>query len=310
MDKRRYARAPAHWLVLNASQLNARHFWNRIGGGNSKDVYQTRLNTSAATPVVTKVGHYRWSDDRHKASEIVREMLYLEYLRGLPGVPLLLGAYHSGSGNNKTTTLVVRDSGGRRVITRGLHPYKKEHPSELYTKLAQEQPLALALAILSCFQSFAERGGCLLFDFTPRQFTVSHVNSTVRFELVDVPSVAAGPLYEALYHHEPTLVRRCNESSQCPMTKNYHACQFTTLNSSGVAAFCPWNCPGGWQSGAPEARGSCVLTGPSAVGASGSCEPINGLTHAYDVASKPWLLPFIAPHSKAVSSCADAARTR
>ena len=199
MDKRRYARAPAHWLVLNASQLNARHFWNRIGGGNSKDVYQTRLNTSAATPVVTKVGHYRWSDDRHKASEIVREMLYLEYLRGLPGVPLLLGAYHSGSGNNKTTTLVVRDSGGRRVITGGLHPYKKEHPSELYTKLAQEQPLALALAILSCFQSFAERGGCLLFDFTPRQFTVSHVNSTVRFELVDVPSVAAGPLYEALY---------------------------------------------------------------------------------------------------------------
>ena len=33
---------------------------------------------------------------------------------------------------------------------------------------------------------------------------------------------------------------------------------------------------------------------------SGLCSPLSHLTHAYDVATKPWLLPAVAQHSQAV----------
>ena len=58
----------------------------------------------------------------------------------------------------------------------------------------------------------------------------------------------------------------------CPPTKNNHSCRR------------PGSCEAGAR-GAPEARGKCVR---------GTCALLSEKTHVYDVANRPWLLPYIA----------------
>ena len=64
----------------------------------------------------------------------------------------------------------------------------------------------------------------------------------------------------------------CESDHDCPWTRESHWCR--------GAGSC--QAP---SRGAPEARGKCVK---------GTCMRLSEKTHVYDVANRPWLLPFIA----------------
>ena len=65
---------------------------------------------------------------------------------------------------------------------------------------------------------------------------------------------------------------KCDTDDDCPPTKNNHSCRR------------PGSCEPGAR-GAPEARGKCV---------EGTCALLSEKTHVYDVANRPWLLPYVA----------------
>ncbi len=65
---------------------------------------------------------------------------------------------------------------------------------------------------------------------------------------------------------------KCQTDDDCPPTKNNHSCRR------------PGSCEAGAR-GAPEARGKCL---------EGTCALLSEKTHVYDVANRPWLLPYIA----------------
>ena len=65
---------------------------------------------------------------------------------------------------------------------------------------------------------------------------------------------------------------KCQTDDDCPPTKNNHSCRR------------PGSCEAGAR-GAPEARGKCR---------EGTCALLSEKTHVYDVANRPWLLPYVA----------------
>ena len=65
---------------------------------------------------------------------------------------------------------------------------------------------------------------------------------------------------------------KCQTDDDCPPTKNNHSCRR------------PGSCEAGAR-GAPEARGKCL---------NGVCALLSEKTHVWDVANRPWLLPYIA----------------
>ena len=105
------------------------------------------------------------------------ELLYLEALRGAPGIPELLGAWVE-DGN---VTYVVRDCG--QAIGAGTSG-KPSVMAPAYAQRAEHYPLELARALIACFQSFA--ANFLLEDFRAMQFTLDGKGDIY---LVDGPKV-------------------------------------------------------------------------------------------------------------------------
>merc|ERR1719421_2350820 len=65
---------------------------------------------------------------------------------------------------------------------------------------------------------------------------------------------------------------KCKRDADCPFTKESHSCRGAGTCERGAR-------------GAPEARGKCLK---------GTCALLSEKTHVYDVANRPWLLPYIA----------------
>lgn len=295
----------------------------RVYTGQKKKVF--RASTRQGVPVVVK------ACKNYNGMGLGDELEYLTALRGMDGVPKLLGGWHSKG----ISTWVVRDTGGS-TLGRTLRSAPLDNPkaAQVVAMLARTRPLALARAILACFHSFAELGGYFMYDFHPAQFTVAVLpDGAVSFELIDAPAPISGPLApesssglsrsRADHGKYPFGVRRaykwtanettgatlrggydlnyisqklpCRDNADCVRhgtTKAFHCC--CALPSSGGSGLVPYpipSCPHGLKSGAPETQGVC---------SSGTCTPISALTHVYDVAVKPWLLPLLVDHSDVV----------
>ena len=91
-------------------------------------------------------------------------LLYLEWLRGEPGIPWLWGGWTTPS-----RVVWIVSHGGDRVGTGKALSTHRAHFSPAYERRARERPLDLARAWLRCFRSFAEWGGFVLTDFKPEQ---------------------------------------------------------------------------------------------------------------------------------------------
>jgi hypothetical protein len=258
---------------------------------------------------------------RDKLGDAVHlELVFLEALRGAPGVPELLGAWREG----EHVWYAVAD-GGLPIGMAG-QPGKGTKAtvlSDQFIDLARREPLKLARALLRCFRSWAS-AGFLLDDFKAQQFTLDEKGDVY---LVDGPSLLrAFPVGEAVYratsHHllfqgkldkyagklkEATgaeerqkyaakvakfqaqldaLGEEKNNLAPPPSDCRKHAdCPSTKAHHAcGVAG----DCEAGAR-GAPESAGLCRA---------GACVAVGPWTHVFDVASRPWLLPGVVKYAE------------
>ncbi|KAH8044100.1 hypothetical protein JL722_14846 [Aureococcus anophagefferens] len=124
-----------------------------------------------------------------------------------------------------------------------------------YDRRATEEPVALAIAWLRCLRSFGERGGFVLTDFKPEQFTL---DSRGRISLPDLEPGGPRPCGAA----GPTLT--CARSHQ-----NHHGCRYADCANA---------------TGAPEL---------AACEADGACARFDWRAHVFDAATRSWIFPRI-----------------
>ena len=301
--------APATWSITREAQLE--HF-QLLSEGTAKSV---RAATFKRRRVIVKsdrssahVHAFRGGKADAAAasvaamhrSELRAELVYLEYLRGLPGVPDLLGGWVDGAG----VTYVVEDAGTPIHV---VHHDSRMKDVNKYMMLARRRPLGVARAILDCFRSFSEIGGFFLDDFAPHQFAFSGAPGSPRpprVYLVDGPKALAGrsPVADLIAampkpHALDARERACEGDDDCPGTSRQHCCCCPHKESTGVmAAECAGRrrlvhhnehtaCADGSR-GSPESKGLC---NPRK-----RCVPLSSRTHSFDVGAKTWLLPFLA----------------
>ena len=101
--------------------------------------------------------------------------------------------------------------------------------------------------------------------------------------LVDGPKVLqSSPLGDQVYrswhtrhNQEDNSPLACASDGDCPATHRLHSCRDSVCEPGSLPA--------------PEATGTCRDK---------ACLPISERTHIYDVANRPWLLPFIADRAR------------
>ena len=157
-----------------------------------KEVNISRLAGSAAPVVVKALQNAGAFAFGHRESDIAYfELLWLEYLRGEPGVPALYGGWMT----SEHLVWVVSHGGPLIGTIRDprVNHNRKKPPSMLsaYDEMAREDPLHLARSWLRCFRSFGERGGFVLTDFKVNQFTLGRDGEIY---LVDGPAPNSGPV--------------------------------------------------------------------------------------------------------------------
>ena len=246
----------------------------------------------------------------HRDSDIAYfELLWLEYLRGEPGVPALYGGWMT----SEHLVWVVSHGGPLIGTIRDprVNHNRKKPPSMLsaYDEMARENPLHLARSWLRCFRSFAERGGFVLTDFKVDQFTLGRDGEIY---LVDGPAPNSGPVAAFARRHftsgapdyiltkdnkntkpkhidlEPGAAASCGEdrkrSATCgKRTYDYHRCDSDAACKDGVTLL-----------GIPNSRSAPELTRCR----DDKCEAFDWRVHVFDVARRAWILPRIIALAK------------
>ena len=250
---------PAAWTVSRASDVGKGALQEIGAASKAKRVFRTHIGNESV--VLKRASGATGGDD------VYLEMVYLEALRGRPGVPRLRGAWREGD----AVVYVVDDCGAEMGQTPGL----KGKPVALaaaYRNRAAAAPLALARALLACFGSFAS-AGYVVDDFKAQQFTL---DARGLIYLVDGPRLLADSALGRAVARSPKIYnareRACAVDADCPFAKEHLSCRGAGTCERGAR-------------GAPEARGKCLK---------GTCALLSEKTHVYDVANRPWLLPYIA----------------
>ena len=260
------ATSPATWTVRSRNDLTG-----PITELYDKAKHVSRAHVKGRRVVVKTGGRHGLSNENRGAGVLYFELLYLEALRGAPGIPELLGAWVE-DGN---VTYVVRDCG--QAIGAGTSG-KPSILSTAYARRAEHSPLELARALLACFQSFA--GNFLLDDFRVTQFTL---DGKGHIYLVDGPKVLHNSslgdqvydVWGTRHNQEDNTALACAGDGDCPATHRLHSCLDNVCEPGSLPA--------------PEATGTCRDK---------ACLPVSARTHVYDVANRPWLLPFIANQAR------------
>lgn len=310
---------PSHWTVRSPDLLTADWEGKILSAGKHKRAHAARLRgkhgripdlrrQGSVIPVVVKspsggavptaVAARVRTESVDVAPHVHAEILYLEHLRGQPGVPWLFGAWF----RNGTLNYVVQHAG--TPLGNGLETV---HLSTSYREAASKNPLVLAAALLRCFQSFGE-GGYFMEDFLPKQFFLDGKGDRAVVYLVDGPRALSGPVYDLLkaepekfagqlWPHAPQ--GSCLSASDCQPTKWSHCC----CRAQGRASACPKG-----SIGAPEARGQCNLNASEGRGAAGRCAAISLETVIFDVAAKGYMLPLLAQAAPMLQNLIDEMR--
>ena len=284
--------APSWWHATGNAALVLKK-GTRAGGGIMKKVSLNTIRVGG-TNVSVVVKSVRNEESVASLRTLKMEMLFLEYLRGEPGIPQLHGAFFDTAGKLHA---VVQRCGVQLGTFEKQRPRKRRYKKEIlgrgYLRMARANPIGVARAWVLLFRSFAERGGFLLHDFTPRQFMYTYEYGVPSIYLVDGPSLHWSPIAEATGVMAPAP-NQCSVSAECTGLKSYHCCcpnsddKITTSPTKG--AVCP---PG--STGAPESHGICGSHGA----APGSCAPFTHKGHLYDLGGKRWILPGLLKWARA-----------
>ena len=292
------ASAPPHWRVLSPDDLDNRT--DHLSHGGQKDVWLSQLRDGGEKVVVKSHHDARAFAFGKRASDIAYfELLYLEYLRGEPGVPTL----HGGWTTAHSVVWVTSHDGA--TIGQGTgyvdHAHHKHSPlllSPAYAGRARDAPLDLARAWLRCFRSFAERGGFVLTDFKPAQFALDGLG---RLTLVDGPAPNTGDVATFARRHflkgHPSKIHVPGSADPKPDHLDLEPGLPWPCGGHGAASaahycakrtyayhHCRENCEEGSR-GAPEIA-ACA-------GDPAACAPFDWRVHVYDLAARSWLFPLI-----------------
>ena len=272
---------PVAWTVRRKSDVQ---LWEKISS-KAKTVYRGSMR---GAPVIVKGKGRHAAQGDYGGDVLWEEMIYLEALRGEPGIVPLHGAWFSDDARH--VSFVVGDCGPPIGKT------SRDKPplmSRAFDKRARKRPLELAKAILECFGAWASRG-YILDDFKAQQFAMDDADGTVC--MVDGPKrLTESPLGKAALRRWPlkgvgrrsvprvlnNTARACRKDTDCPAFKENLSCR----GEPGIHTPCETGAVG-----APESRGTCL---------DGACLLLSEKTHVFDVANRPWLLPFI--HDRATS---------
>ena len=268
---------PQWWQVTAPTQLDLQNFTN-LGNGVFKQAMIGHLRPpNDDHRVVIKIA--RRSEEFEKANSLHLELVYLEYLRWMPGIPWLYGAFFDKDGD---LSYVVEDAGEQ--IGRGGN--MRSGLSGLYCYAARSNPLALVKAIFAVFESYSEKGGFILTDFKSDQFTLKKQRDCAGYVvyLVDGPLSTHGDCSEFLKRKYP-----CPNSPDRVHHKNNNAVQ--------TCCFVPPTEPGASE---PSSPGDVqVFTFNKRVeGSCRSASMVQASKHVSDVATREWLLPFIIEEAR------------
>jgi hypothetical protein len=313
------ARPLEGWTISHRRDIQGR--MRLVTRGNAKQVL--RGGTFRNQSIIVKGSSANHTRDK-LGDAVHLELVFLEALRGAPGVPELLGAWREG----EHVWYAVAD-GGLPIGMAG-QPGKGTKAtvlSDQFIDLARREPLKLARALLRCFRSWAS-AGFLLDDFKAQQFTLDEKGDVY---LVDGPSLLrAFPVGEAVYratsHHLlfqgklDKYAGKLKEATGAEERQKYAAkvakfqAQLDALGEekNNLApppsdcrkhADCPstkahhacgsgGDCEAGAR-GAPESAGLCRA---------GACVAVGPWTHVFDTASRPWLLPGVVKYAEDAAS--------
>ncbi|KAH8047484.1 serine/threonine kinase [Aureococcus anophagefferens] len=281
--------APKHWRVRGPSDVDDAHV-ETLSANGQKSVNSSRLADGGAKVVVKSHHNTHEFAFGKRASDIAYfELLYLEYLRGEPGVPTL----HGGWTTAHSVVWVTSHDGA--TIGQGTgyvdHAHHKHSPlllSPAYAGRARDAPLDLARAWLRCFRSFAERGGFVLTDFKPAQFALDGLG---RLTLVDGPAPNTGAVATFARRHflagHPSKIH-----VRAPRTKPDHL---------DLEPGLPWPCGGHGAASAAHycakrtsayhhCREDCEEVAArrksACAGDPAACAPFDWRVHVYDLAAR------------------------
>ena len=201
----------------------------------------------------------------------LHECMFLETLRGQPGIPRLFGGWFDG----RRFKYVVSRHGDRLC----------DHVAESGLNLLREQPFAAAQSLLRCFQSFAELGDYYLMDFNCKQFTVAFEHTLPVVYLIDAPLQRHGlGGASGIDAETPQTVLACSEDDEC--------------RDGGREARSKWLPPGliGKTFDQPAWCEKDAIRHGSLVSRGGHCKlsmaHYSSKTHVVDVARHHFMLPF------------------
>ena len=136
---------PVAWTVRRKSDVQ---LWEKISS-KAKTVYRGSMR---GAPVIVKGKGRHAAQGDYGGDVLWEEMIYLEALRGEPGIVPLHGAWFSDDARH--VSFVVGDCGPPIGKT------SRDKPplmSRAFDKRARKRPLELAKAILECFGAWASR---------------------------------------------------------------------------------------------------------------------------------------------------------
>merc|ERR1719263_2048175 len=312
------ARPLEEWTVAHRRDIQGR--MRLVTRGNAKQVL--RGGTYRNRSIIVKGSSANHTRD--KLGEAVHlELVFLESLRGAPGVPELLGAWREG----EHVWYAVAD-GGRPIGTAG-QPGKGSKATVLsseFIELARHKPLKLARALLRCFRSWAS-AGFLLDDFKAQQFTLDGRGDVY---LVDGPSLLrAFPVGEAVYratsHHLLFQGKLDKYGAKLKEATSAGDGEGIAKYAAKVAKFReqldalgeeknnlpppPSSCLKNADCPSTKAHHACGVDGDCEAGArgapesaglcrAGACVAVGPWTHVFDTASRPWLLPGVVKYAE------------
>jgi hypothetical protein len=150
---------PVAWTVRQRSDVEL----GEMISAKAKKVYRGSMR---GAPVIVKGKGRHATQGDYGGDVLWEEMIYLEALRGEPGIVPLHGAWFSADARH--VSFVVGDCGPPIGKTsRDRPPFM----SRAFDKRARKRPLELAKAILECFGAWASRG-YILDDFKAQQFAM------------------------------------------------------------------------------------------------------------------------------------------
>ena len=327
---------PSAWQLRNATQLPPPSAWRRVGGGDTKQVYRTELHGGVRVTVKRTRSRFGWDP----ASSSGVELLYLTFLRGHLGVPQLLGGYIARDGLLTWVVRDTGGSPIGNVTSDARFTVdSSEVFRELAASRPVELALAILNCFHSFsetggffLQDLTPRQFTVASD--DRRVLFELVEGPDAYAGPVARLLETSPAPNGYSGYPKRSVAHCVSDAACAPSKSYHCCcavdaitHTLSYDHSGHNHVCEQGTP----AGAPEARGLCVRNqlpiraSPAMMGGrqnsstwngrrlqsvwspalqtaagSGLCSPLSHLTHAYDVATKPWLLPAVAQHSQAV----------